>query len=179
MSVRLCLDVYPADKNAIPAGTEWEEGRVVLTVDTFPVLVDGHLTIVKDTTTDSQWTVWREDCGLGCRCAAGGVPGVKVDMSDIDVLLYDGARAKACSDFAPDSWNPVEADRDICTNCFYREVDHDTLRLNVTVEGIGFLRAGLASYRAELCNAYTKNEIRNHLDVIDGLLDNLRAAEPH
>lgn len=29
-----------------------------------------------------------------------------------------------CDDFAPDTLNPVEEDRDICTNCFYREIDH-------------------------------------------------------
>ena len=29
-----------------------------------------------------------------------------------------------CDDYAPDTLNPVEEDRDICTNCFYRGIDH-------------------------------------------------------
>lgn len=29
-----------------------------------------------------------------------------------------------CDDYAPDTLNPVEADRDICTSCFHRAADH-------------------------------------------------------
>ncbi len=35
-----------------------------------------------------------------------------------------GVQRTPCSDYAPDTLNPEEADRDVCTTCFFRREDH-------------------------------------------------------
>lgn len=39
--------------------------------------------------------------------------------------LVGKARFTGCADYAPDSLNPVDADRDVCTNCYMRAADHE------------------------------------------------------
>jgi DNA modification methylase len=87
----------------------------------------GHLLAFGGTRTVHRLAVAIEDAGFEVRDCLSWMYGSGFPKSlnvgkAIDKAV--GARRSPCADFAPDSLNPDEADRDICTTCFFREVDH-------------------------------------------------------
>lgn len=78
---KIYLDRFPNEEDLPPHVERAEDGRVVLTLDPadyrhfFRLEKDDNRYVeVVDRHSGRIWQLIRVDCGLGCKCAAGGRP---------------------------------------------------------------------------------------------------------